>query len=1172
MKRGFQHFGSNTFLKYGTQCAKAPARTLAEVLEPRLFLSGSVLASVVHGRLTIRGDDAASAIVLDQVGLNAGQIRIAGSDNTIINGQTGAIIVSGITRSVAVEMGGGSDSVTMSGVSLPGDLSIGGRGTDTLALGDVHVAGTLNIQNNSAFGITGSIAGTTVGKSLIIHGGAGGNTIAMESIVVQRQTHITGGRGIDHLTIDDAVFHGGVFICTGRSADVVQISAHGATPASAASFDGPVSMFLGAGNDILQLGVNSNAGDRSIFSGAVHFHGGAGFNTLADFAASSYIGKSRYQIKNFESRTPAPDTTDPAVSATTPAVNATGAALNRGIAAVFSEPMDPLTITTANFTLTATGGMAVTGTVLYLGTTATFSPTGVLSPDTTYTATITTGVKDLAGNSLARNFVWSFTTGATPDTTDPTVSSINPANNATGVALNRSIAATFSEPMNPLTITSANVSVTAPGGVAVLGTVAYAGNTLTFTPTIPLAASTTFTGTITTGAEDLAGNPLAHDFVWSFTTGAAPDTTDPTVSSTNPANNATGVAFNQSVAATFSEAMDPLTITSANVSVTAPGGVAVLGTVAYAGTTLTFTPTSPLAASTTFTGTISTDATDLAGNPLANSYVWTFTTGATPDTTDPTVSSTNPANNATGVAFNQSVAATFSEAMDPLTITSANVTVTGPGAVAVPGTLNYTGTTLTFTPTNPLAASTTFTGTITTDATDLAGNPLAHDFVWSFTTGATPDTTDPTVSSTNPANNATGVAFNQSVAATFSEAMDPLTITSANVTLTGPGAVAVPGTLNYAGTTLTFTPTSPLAASTTFTGTITTGATDLAGNPLANSYVWTFTTGATPDTTPPTVISTNPANLQGNVFINEAIAATFSEAIDPTTITAATFAVTSPGAIAVAGTVNYDAQSDIATFTPSSNFAANTTFTATITGGANGVRDLAGNPLTGDQTWTFTTGAQIAQAPINLGSAAAFAVMATTAVTGTDPTTINGDVGLNPGSAQGIPPGDVNGSIHVDDQAVIDAQADLLSAYNDAVSRSTTSVALPGNMGGLTFTPGLYTNSSSVMISGSGPNNNVTLDAQGNPNAIFIFKIGSTLTTGTGAQVILAGGAKASNVFWQVGTSATLNTTTIFKGNLLAAVTITVNNGSAVEGRLLAGSDSAGAVTINQSIVSVPTT
>ena len=213
----------------------------------------------------------------------------------------------------------------------------------------------------------------------------------------------------------------------------------------------------------------------------------------------------------------------------------------------------------------------------------------------------------------------------------------------------------------------------------------------------------------------------------------------------------------------------------------------------------------------------------------------------------------------------------------------------------------------------------------------------------------------------------------------------------------------------------------------------------------------------------------------------------------------------------------------------------------------------------------------LAQAPINLGTAGTYAVMATASITSKGISThINGDVGLRPGTSQGIPPAQVNGTIRVGGIKVKVAQADLLAAYNDAASRSVNSQSLPGNLGGLTFTPGLYTNSSSVLIEGSGPLNNVTLDAQGDPNAIFIFQMGSTLTTGSGAQVILAGGAKAGNIFWQVGSSATLGTTTIFKGNILAAVSITVKNGSAVRGRLLAASTTDGSVTINASTVTVP--
>ena len=299
--------------------------------------------------------------------------------------------------------------------------------------------------------------------------------------------------------------------------------------------------------------------------------------------------------------------------------------------------------------------------------------------------------------------------------------------------------------------------------------------------------------------------------------------------------------------------------------------------------------------------------------------------------------------------------------------------------------------------------------------------------------------------------------------------------------------------------------------------------------------------------------------------INRKVNATFSEAMDPLTITTDTFKVTGPGPLfaPVTGTVTYDLITNIATFVQDSNFAANTTFTATIT---TGVKDLAGNELATDYTWSFTTGTLVAQEPINLGSAGAFAVMARSTITSTGVCQVNGDVGLNPSSNCTIPPAQVNGTIHIKDTAVIEAQADLLSAYNEAVAQATNIQVLPGNMGGLTFTPGLYENSTSVLISGG----NVTLDAQGDSSGVFIFKMGSTFTTGPGSQVILAGGAKASNVYWQVGSSATLDTTSIFKGNILAAVSITTNTGSVIEGRLLGGSTTNGKVTLNATTVTLP--
>ncbi|MGB8457002.1 MAG: Ig-like domain-containing protein, partial [Candidatus Acidiferrum sp.] len=334
----------------------------------------------------------------------------------------------------------------------------------------------------------------------------------------------------------------------------------------------------------------------------------------------------------------------------------------------------------------------------------------------------------------------------------------------------------------------------------------------------------------------------------------------PTVTATLPANGATGVLLNSSVSATFNSVMAPATINATTFTLTAPGGTAVAGAVTYSGTTATFTPAAPLAANSVYIGTITTGATDPGGNALAANYVWTFTTGA------PTVISTVPAGGATVVAVNTLVSATFSEPMNPLTLTNATFTLTGPGATAVAGAVTYSGSTATFTPTTVLANSTLFTATITTGAKDPAGAALAANFVWTFTTAP-----PPTVVSTVPANLATAVAVNTPISATFSEAMNPATITATTLTVTGPGATPVAGTVTYAGSTATFTPTLALANSTLFTATITTGAKDPTGAPLAANHVWTFTT-----VPPPSVVSTVPVNGATAVPVNTLVSATFS--------------------------------------------------------------------------------------------------------------------------------------------------------------------------------------------------------------------------------------------------------------------------------------------------------
>jgi len=197
-------------------------------------------------------------------------------------------------------------------------------------------------------------------------------------------------------------------------------------------------------------------------------------------------------------------------------------------------------------------------------------------------------------------------------------------------------------------------------------------------------------------------------------------------------------------------------------------------------------------------------------------------------------------------------------------------------------------------------------------------------------------------------------------------------------------------------------------------------------------------------------------------------------------------------------------------------------------------------------TLIFASSALGATATVGLGTAASFSVLAGSTVTNTGPTTMFGDLGLSPGSSvTGAP--HVLGATHVDDAVAIEAKNALTTAYNNAASRPSSGSA-GTDLAGQTFSPGVRTASSSLLLSSG----SVTLNAEGNPNAVFIFQIGSTLITGSNTSVSLINGAQACNVFWQVGSSATLGTGTRFVGTIMASASITANTAATIHGRLLA--------------------
>ena len=207
---------------------------------------------------------------------------------------------------------------------------------------------------------------------------------------------------------------------------------------------------------------------------------------------------------------------------------------------------------------------------------------------------------------------------------------------------------------------------------------------------------------------------------------------------------------------------------------------------------------------------------------------------------------------------------------------------------------------------------------------------------------------------------------------------------------------------------------------------------------------------------------------------------------------------------------------------------------------------------------------QAAQLPVTLGSTVTFAALAGSTVTNTGPTIVNGNVGVWAGTAvTGFPPGSVvGGAIHAADGIAATAQGDLTIAYLDAAGRNVAPITVAGDLGGQTLAAGLYKSTSSLGITGV-----LTLNGGGNANSVFIFQIASALTTATSSQVVLIGGANAANVFWQVGSSATVGTYSIFNGTIMAQASVSVATGAVLNGRALART---GAVTLDSNSVVNP--
>lgn len=446
---------------------------------------------------------------------------------------------------------------------------------------------------------------------------------------------------------------------------------------------------------------------------------------------------------------------------------------------------------------------------------------------------------------------------------------------------------------------------------------------------------------------------------------------------------------------------------------------------------------------------------------------------------------------------------------------------------------------------------------------------------------STPSEDALSITATGPASDAVGVGTNSVVTATFSEAVNTDTLDTASFTVGPVGETPITGTVSLDAATNTAifdTSGGDFAASTEYTATITTAVESADGNALASSYVWSFTTGTGADLDPPTVTSTDPANLDTDVAINRNVSASFSEAMNAASINSSTFTVTDANSDAVSGTV--ELVGTTAVFNPLSDLAMNAVYTATIT---TGVMDLAENALAANVVWSFKTGENLAQgpAPVILGTAGNYVILAKAAISTTGVTSIVGDIALSPaaesfitGFSQARHSSDefstsaiVDGHIFAANMApptpstLTTAVSDMETAYIDAAGRSNPDATElgAGDISGKTIVPGLYKWSSNLLIA-----TDVTLS--GDANDVWIFQIAGDLTVSNAVIVNLSGGALPKNVFWQVAGTTTFGTTSDVKGIFLGKTLIDIQTGGTLNGRALAQT----AVTLDANAVTQP--
>jgi hypothetical protein len=690
--------------------------------------------------------------------------------------------------------------------------------------------------------------------------------------------------------------------------------------------------------------------------------------TLAVKGVTSQAGNSVATTTTTFTTAAQPDFAAPYVINSSVRNGQTNVPVNSAFSMQFSKPMDIGSFNPSN--VYVSGGITnsiIATTISWSAdqTTIFLVPTSALNVGDGYSL-CSTSMTDLDGNAQ-QSFCANFTAAFTPNTNPPTVVNTSPENTLSQVPTNTPVEVLFSEPIQPTSIGQITLN-TGGNAVAVIPSFTDANQLLTLTPALPLLANTSYKITIA-GVKDTAGNQMTGTVANTFTTGATFDLNPPSVVLSDPAPDTIGVGTNVAPRVQFSKRLNPLSIVSSSNEVYNQGSVQLLNSATGAfvpvtvslssdRTTATLTPTSPLTPNTQYELYVGESANyyDVAGN-IGIPYTSYFTTNSGADTTSTTVSTISPVNKQTSVPVNAQIVAVMSDSIDPTTVTNSSITVTPSGGSAIAGTVTLAsdGVTLTFVPGATLTKQQLYNVSVG-GFNDVQSNPV-QTFASSFTSGNIMyGSSSFTLVSTNPANEANNISVTSPVTITMSNQIDPASVNTQNVEVAY-GSNSVAGTYTVSGAAITFTPLTPYPANATMNMFVN-GLMDLAGNIASGIAGGSFTTASTADTTPPTVTIT-PANGTANLGLNTQVVLTFSESINPATISRSTVNLLN-GDVPLNPAISISADNRTVVLNSSSaTLPAGATITATA---SHLITDLSGNALA-DTTSQFTTMTSVTSGP-----------------------------------------------------------------------------------------------------------------------------------------------------------------------------------------------------------------